>query len=46
MVAVSEYPRILRGVANHLVAAGVPKDKSVLAYKNPAMRPYTEFAVN
>lgn len=34
------------GVANELVAAGVPKEKIVLAYKSPAMRPYTEYAVN
>lgn len=34
------------GVANELVAAGVPKDQIVLGFKGPALRPYTEFAVN
>jgi XisI protein len=33
------------GVANDLVAAGVPKDKIVLAFKSPEMRKYTDFAV-
>jgi XisI protein len=33
------------GVANDLVAAGVPKDKIVLAFKSPELRKYTDFAV-
>ena len=33
------------GVANQLVAAGVPKDKIVLAFKSPEFRKYTDFAV-
>ncbi len=33
------------GVANKLVAAGVPKDKIVLAFKSPEFRKYTDFAV-
>lgn len=33
------------GVANDLVAAGVPKDRIVLAFKSPELRKYTEFAV-
>lgn len=33
------------GVANDLVAAGVPKDRIVLGFKSPEMRKYTEFAV-
>jgi len=33
------------GVANDLVAAGVPKDKIVLAFKSPELRKLTEFAV-
>jgi XisI protein len=41
-----QYDGTQDGVANELVAAGVPKDRIVLAYKSPAMRPYTEFAVN
>lgn len=32
------------GVANQLVALGVPKDKIVLAFKSPALRKYTDFA--
>ena len=33
------------GVANELVAAGIPKDKIVLAFKSPEMRKFTDFAV-
>ncbi len=33
------------GVANQLVAAGVPKDKIVLAFRSPEFRKYTDFAV-
>jgi hypothetical protein len=33
------------GVADQLVAAGIPKDKIVLAFKSPEMRQYTGFAV-
>ncbi|MEX2173995.1 MAG: XisI protein [Pirellulaceae bacterium] len=33
------------GIAPELVAAGVPKDKIVLAFKSPEMRKYTDFAV-
>lgn len=33
------------GVANELVAAGVPKDRIVLAFKSPEMRKLTDFAV-
>lgn len=33
------------GVANELVAAGVPKDKIVLAFKSPELRKHTDFAV-
>ncbi|MCP4656539.1 MAG: XisI protein [bacterium] len=32
------------GVANGLVAAGVPKEHIVLGFHAPEMRPYTEFA--
>lgn len=32
------------GVANELVAAGVPKDRIVLAFKSPELRKLTEFA--
>lgn len=34
------------GVANELVALGVPKDDIVLAYHAPYQRVYTGFAVN
>jgi hypothetical protein len=34
------------GIANELVAAGIPKDKIVLAFHPPEIRPYTEYAVN
>jgi hypothetical protein len=33
------------GVANELVAAGVLKDRIVLAFKSPELRKYTDFAV-
>ncbi len=34
------------GMANELVALGVPKDDIVLAFHAPYKRPYTGFAVN
>jgi hypothetical protein len=33
------------GIADQLVADGVPKDKIVLAFKSPELRKYTGFAV-
>lgn len=33
------------GLANELVAAGVPKEDIILGFNAPEMRPYTEFAV-
>jgi hypothetical protein len=33
------------GIANDLVRAGVPKEDIVLAFHEPKMRQYTEFAV-
>lgn len=33
------------GIANDLVAAGIPKDKIVLGFKEPNIRPYTGFAI-
>lgn len=33
------------GIADRLVAAGIPKDRIVLAFKHPTMRPHTDFAV-
>lgn len=32
------------GIANELVDTGIPKDKIVLGFKSPEIRPYTEFA--
>lgn len=34
------------GIANRLVAAGVPREDIVLAFHTPFMRRFTEFAVN
>jgi hypothetical protein len=34
------------GIANRLVAAGVPKEDIVLAFRSPYKRSVTEFAVN
>ncbi|MEC4895796.1 MAG: XisI protein [Oscillatoria sp. PMC 1051.18] len=34
------------GIANDLVAAGIPKNQIVLAFHPPEIRPHTEFAVN
>ncbi len=34
------------GITNDLLAAGIPKDKIVLAFHPPSVRPYTEFAVS
>ncbi len=33
------------GVTNDLVAAGIPKESIVLGFQEPAVRPYTGFAV-
>ena len=32
------------GVANELIAAGIPKDQIVLGFQAPEVRQYTEFA--
>ena len=34
------------GIANRLVAAGVPKDDIVLAFQSPFKRKFTDFAVD
>lgn len=34
------------GIANELVAAGIPKAHIILAFKSPEVRQYTEFAVS
>jgi len=34
------------GIANRLVAAGVPKEDIVLAFQSPFKRKFTEFAVS
>jgi hypothetical protein len=33
------------GIANDLVRAGIPKDRIVLGFKHPGLRPHTGFAV-
>ena len=33
------------GIANRLVAAGIPKERIVLAFHSPETRKYTDFAV-
>lgn len=33
------------GIANELVAAGIPKEDIVLGFHEPSVRPYTGFAV-
>jgi len=33
------------GIATELMAAGVPKEQIVLAFRPPSVRPHTEFAV-
>lgn len=40
-----QYDGTSEGIADKLVAAGIPKDKIVLAFKPPDTRPYTGFAV-
>ncbi len=34
------------GIANELVAGGIPKEQIVLGFRAPHIRQYTEFAVN
>jgi len=34
-----------QGIATDLVKAGIPKDQIVLGFREPEVRPYTEFAV-
>ena len=33
------------GIADELVAAGIPQNQIILAFKSPEIRPYTGFAV-
>lgn len=40
-----EHDGTERGVANELVAAGVPRDRIVLAFRPPHARRHTDFAV-
>lgn len=41
-----QYDGTEDGVANELVALGVPKQDIVLAFQSPYMRQYTDFAVS
>jgi hypothetical protein len=40
-----QYDGTEEGIANRLVKAGIPRDRIVLAFKHPSMRPHTDFAV-
>ncbi|MBA3945509.1 MAG: XisI protein [Herpetosiphonaceae bacterium] len=40
-----QYDGTEEGIAEELVAAGIPRDQIVLAFKAPDIRPYTDFAV-
>jgi hypothetical protein len=40
-----EFDGTEEGIASQLVAAGIPKDKIVLAFHPPYKRPYTGYAV-
>ena len=40
-----QYDGTEDGIANRLVAAGVPKDEIVLGFQSPFQRKHTEFAV-
>lgn len=39
-----QYDGTEHGIANELVEAGVPRDRIVLAWKPPSVRPFTGFA--
>lgn len=39
-----QYDGTEEGIATQLVAAGVPHDRIVLAFKHPAVRKHTDFA--
>lgn len=39
-----QYDGTERGIANELVEAGIPRDRIVLGFKPPEIRPYTGFA--
>lgn len=40
-----QHDGIEEGIADQFVAAGVPRDQIVLAFKEPDLRQYTDFAV-
>ncbi|MEW5987386.1 MAG: XisI protein [Chloroflexota bacterium] len=40
-----QYDGTEDGVANELVKAGIARDRIVLAFKPPEIRPYTDYAV-
>jgi uncharacterized iron-regulated membrane protein len=39
-----QYDGTDEGIANELVAAGIPSDQIVLGFKPPEIRPFTDFA--
>ncbi|MFM6911441.1 MAG: XisI protein, partial [Dolichospermum sp.] len=40
-----QYDDTEEGIANDLIAAGVPKEDIVLGFRHPRIRPFTTFAV-
>ncbi|MBI3957728.1 MAG: XisI protein [Chloroflexi bacterium] len=40
-----QYDGTEDGIANELVEAGIPRERIVLAFKPPSIRPHTDFAV-
>ncbi len=40
-----QYDGTEEGIADELVAAGIPPERIVLAFKSPDIRPHTGFAV-
>ncbi|MCG6137968.1 MAG: XisI protein [Nostoc sp. LLA-1] len=49
MDKLTDYPKLIKRIlteyTNDLVCAGVPKQDIVLAFHEPQMRQYTDFAV-
>ncbi|MFM6201853.1 MAG: element excision factor XisI family protein, partial [Dolichospermum sp.] len=41
-----QYDDTEEGIANDLIAAGVPKEDIVLGFRHPRIRPFTNFAVS
>ncbi|MBE9057116.1 XisI protein [Sphaerospermopsis sp. LEGE 08334] len=41
-----QYDDTEEGIANELIAAGVPKEDIILGFRHPRIRPFTNFAVS